>query len=139
MFSLDDLDQPKACERPHEFEVKDDLDKPTGFFLSVIGGQALVITQLVEERAQKQRVDEALAKKADPRGKRVHVTDVKEDVEFNDEIIAIRIVGWRGAIKEEFSPANAMRLVKNNPWSIREQIIAKTEDMKNFPMVVATN
>lgn len=139
MFSLKQLDQPKACERPHEFEVKDDLDKPTGFLLSVIGSQAAVITQLVEDRAQQQRVDEAMAKKADPRGKRVHVPPVKDDAQFYDELIAIRVVGWRGEIEEPYSPENAMLLVKNNPWSIREQILAKSEDMKLFPMVVATS
>ncbi len=66
VYSLAQLDQPKACETPYEFEVKDDSDQPTGFFLSVIGGQAKVVTDFIFARAQAQRVQEALDKKADP-------------------------------------------------------------------------
>lgn len=138
MFKLDQLDQAKACEIPYEFEVTDDAtNEGLGIFLSVIGGHAAAISDLTTKRLQRRRVNEAMAEKADPRGKRLHVVPVEEDIDFGYELVAVRIVGWRG-IEEPWSPENALRLCKLNS-SIREQAFAKSEDMKNFPISGRTN
>lgn len=134
MYSLDQLDQPKACETPFEFEVKNETDEGTGLFLSVIGGVAPVITEFVEKHMQGRRVQQALAEKADPRGKRIHVVPFTEDVEFTTQLIAMRIVGWRGIIQDPCTPENTLKLCKNNPWSVRDQILLNSDKMENFPI-----
>lgn len=133
-FSLDDLDQSKACETPYEFEVVDENNgKGIGIFISVIGGQAKVIDDFTSKMINQRRVAEAMAQKTDPRGKRPHVVPIEEDFDFSMEVIALRVVGWRGRIKEPYSPKNALRLCKQNQ-PIREQILAASNDLKNFPI-----
>lgn len=134
-YSLAQLSQPNACETPYEFEVRDNEDKGTGFFLSVIGGEAPAVTEFVQRHLQGRRVKEALDKKADPRDKRVHVVPIEQDVKFSNELVAIHVVDWRGeAVAEAYSPENAIELCEANPWSIREQILAKAGDMSLFPL-----
>lgn len=133
-FSLDQLDQSKACEVPYEFEVIDEnTGKGLGIFISVIGGQAKAIDEFTSKMINQRRIAEAMAAKTDPRGKRPHVVPIEEDVEFSTEAIALRVVGWRGRIVEPYSHANAMRLCKQNQ-PIREQILAASNDLKNFPI-----
>lgn len=133
MFSLKQLDQVSACDTPFEFEVEDEEAKKTGIFLSVIGGLSRIITDFQEARLQESRVQEALAKKADPRDKKIHVRPVSEDMDFATKFIAIRVVGWRG-IEEPFSPEAAIQLCEQNAYGIREQILLHSEKMGNFPL-----
>ena len=134
MRSLNDLDVSKACEIPHEFEVVDEVTgEGTGFFLSVIGGHAQKILDFSKDEMNARRVAEAMAEKRDPRGKnpKAKVVPIEQDIEFSTELVAMRVVGWRG-IEEKYSHENAVRLCTINP-PIKEQILAKSEDLKNFP------
>ena len=133
-YSLDDLDQAKACEVQYEFEVKDDVTaKGTGLFLSVIGEHAQVVQEFTKKELNERRVAEVMAKKRDPRGKNPEseVVPIEQDIDFSTELVAIRITGWRG-IKEEFSHKNAIRLCTINP-SIKEQVLAVSQDLKKYP------
>lgn len=132
MISLNDLDVSKACEVAHEFEVTDDATgKGTGIFLTVIGGHAPVLAEYSKKTLNERRVADAMHEKKDPRGKRPNVHLVEEDIEFSTELVAMRIVKWRG-IAEPYSHENAVRLCTINP-PIKEQILAVSEDLKNFP------
>lgn len=132
MFSLDDLDIAKACETPYEFEVTDDVTgKGTGLFLSVIGAHAQVLTDFTAKRLNERRRADAMAEKRDPRGKNPNVHLVEEDIEFATELVALRVVAWRG-MKEPYSHESAIRLCTINP-SIKEQILAVSEDLKKYP------
>lgn len=134
MYSIDDLDQGKACETPFEFEVKDDFSgKGVGVFLSVVGAHSTRVVNLVEKTVDERRVADAMAEKRDPRGKQIHTRPVKEDIDYSTELVAIRVVAWRG-IKEEYSPAAAIKLCTINP-TIKEQILAVSENLKNYPTV----
>jgi hypothetical protein len=134
MYSLDDLDQGKACEKPYEFEVTNEIDgKGTGLFLSVVGAHAQRVLNLIQKTVDERRVAEAMAEKRDPRGKQVHVRPIKEDIDYSTELVAVRVVGWRG-IKEEYSPERAIKLCTINP-GIKEQILAASEELRNFPTV----
>lgn len=140
-FSLDDLDQARVCDTPFEFEVTDDATgKGIGIFLSVIGGQAKRITDLTTKTLNERRIAEAMAQKTDPRNKRPHehVVPIEDDLEFTTELVAIRVVGWRGRIKEPYSHANAVKLCKTNQ-PIRDQILEKSENLKNFPIGAPKN
>lgn len=132
MFSIDDLDIAKACETPYEFEVTDDVTgKGTGLFLSVIGAYAQAVTDFTAKKLNERRRADAMAEKRDPRGKNPNVHLVEEDIEFSTELVALRVVGWRG-MKEPYSHENAVRLCTINP-SIKEQILAVSENLKKYP------
>ena len=135
MFSINDLDVAKACETPFEFEVKDDeTGKGTGIFISVIGGHAQVIADYVAKSLNERRTAEAMAIKRDPRGKQTHVVPVEDDIEYSIEQTAIRITSWRN-ISDPYSPEAAIKLCKVNP-TIKDQVFAKSEELKNFPLAV---
>ena len=138
MYSLDDLDVTKRCEIPFEFEYIDEATgKGTGIFFTIIGSHAQVIADYTAKELNARRVAEKMAEKRDPRGKNPVVVKIEEDIGFSTELIALRIVGWRG-IEEPFSRENAVRLcAKNQP--IREQILQKSDDLKNFPMPFTTH
>ena len=137
MFSLDDLDVAKACEIEHEFEVTDDATgKGTGIFLTVIGGHAQVIADYSKKFLNERRVADAMHEKRDPRGKKPNVHLVDEDIEFSTELVAMRITKWRGII-EPYSHENAVKLCTINP-PIKEQVLAVSEDLKNFPTPFTT-
>ena len=138
MYSIDDLDETKSCEIAYEFEVKSSAGKGTGLFLSIIGDHAKRITDFTAERMNERRVAEAMQAKRDPRGKNPLVHKVEEDVEFSNELIALRIVGWRGTLKEAYSHEAAVKLCTVNS-DIKEQILEKSGDMKNFPTPFSTN
>lgn len=138
MFSINDLDVKKSCEKGFEFEVTDDnTGKGTGIFLTVIGGHAQVIADFTKKTLNERRITDAMAEKRDPRGKRLHVYKVEEDEIFSTELIAMRIIAWRG-IKEEYSHENAVKLCTINP-PIREQILKASEDLTNFPIAFTEN
>ena len=132
MFSIDDLDIAKACETPYEFEVTDDsTGKGTGLFLSVIGAHAQAVTGFTTQKLNERRHADAMHQKRDPRGKSPIVYAVEDDIEFSTELVALRVVAWRG-MKEPYSHENAVRLCTINP-SIKEQILAVSEDLKKYP------
>lgn len=138
MLSLNDLDVSKACEVACEFEVTDEATgKGTGIFLRVIGGHAQVIADFEKKELNARRVAEVMAEKRDPRGKNPKVVSIEEDIEFSTELIAMRVVGWRG-IEEPYSHENAVKLCTINP-PIKEQILAKSNDLKNFPTPFSKN
>lgn len=131
MYSLEDLDQSKACEVPYRFEVTDEATgKGTGIFLSVIGGQAQKIQDYAMKVANERRVEEAMAAKRDPRGKKPQIVKAEADVEVSTELVALRIVGWEG-IKEPYSHDLAVKLCSSN-LQIKQQAYEASEDLKNF-------
>jgi len=138
MISLNDLDVTRACDTPHEFEVVDDsTGKGLGVYLSVLGAHAQVIADYTVKSLNERRLATALAEKRDPRGKNPVVVPVEDDIEFSTELVALRVVGWRG-ISEPYSHENAIRLCTKNP-SIKEQILAHSEKMANFTVASPTN
>lgn len=131
MYSLKDLDVTKACEQQYEFEVTDDATgKGVGIFLSIIGGHAERITEFTKRSLNDRRLAEAMHTKTDPRNKRPVVIPIEDDIEFSTELVALRIVGWRG-IQEPYSHENAVTLCRTNP-TIKEQILKESENLENF-------
>lgn len=138
MYSLDDLDVTKACEQQYEFEVRDEsTGKGIGLFLTVIGGHAERITEFTKKSLNDRRMAEAMAAKRDPRGKEVRIVPIEEDLQFSTELVAMRIVGWRG-IKEPYTPEGAVKLCTINPL-IKEQVLAASDNLKNFPMTFSAS
>ena len=137
MYSLEDLNITKACEIEHEFEVTNAKGKGTGLFLTVIGGHAERVTEFTKTRLNERRVADAMHEKKDPRNKKPNVHPVEDDIAFSTELVALRITGWRG-LKEPYSHENAVRLCTINP-EIKEQVLERSEDLKNFPTPFSTS
>lgn len=133
MYSLDDLNVTKSCEKGFEFEVKDDqTGKGTGIFLTVIGGHAQRISDFIETTMNERRTADEMAKKRDPRGKQIHIVPIQDDIDYSTALVAIRVVAWRG-IKDPYTPEGAIKLCTINP-PIKEQILAVSENLANFPL-----
>lgn len=131
MRSLKDLDVTKLADVPFEFEVTDELTgNGIGLFLSIIGDHSQEILDVIKAHENAARTAEAMAAKSDPRGKQLRVVKFEDDVEYSNELVAIRVKGWRGIV-EPFTPAGAIELCRINP-PIKEQILAKSKDLKNF-------
>lgn len=128
LFSLSDLDVTKSCESGFEFEVTDDATgKGTGVFLTVIGAHAPTVTNWVAKTLNERRKFDEMQEK---RGKKAAIRSIEDDIDFGNEMVAIRVTGWRG-ISDEYTPENAIKLCKGNP-PIKEQILRASEDLANF-------
>lgn len=127
MLSLSDLDVTKKSNEGFEFELTDEAGKPIGVYLTVIGAHSQPVQQFVANKLNARRREEALAER---RGKKPDMRPIEEDIEFANELAAARIVGWRG-ISDEYSAANALRLVSTNP-NVKEQVLRESENLSNF-------
>ena len=123
MLSLKDFDTVGLSENPIEFEVTDIEGNGTGFFISVIGQQSETFTKQAMALAKQYELDKAAA---DP------VAFVESDAskDFTNNLVAARIVGWRG-IKEKFSKEDALTLVKRNP-RVFDLVLEKSNKIANF-------
>ena len=131
MLSLKDLDVTQLADVPFEFEVTDELTgKGIGVFLSIIGDHSQEILDVIKAHENAARTAEAMAAKSDPRGKQLRVVKFEDDVEYSNELVAIRVKEWRG-LEDKFTRAAAIELCRINP-PIKEQILAKSKDLKNF-------
>lgn len=131
--SLDDLDAAKASDTPFEFEYINPAGKPTGIFLSVLGGESekvkTEVARLQNDRRRQQAAREVRAK-VGVGAKKVEFDTFESDVDYGRRLAAIRIVGWRG-ITEPCTPDNALRLCQSNA-NIAAQVTQQSEAMENF-------
>jgi hypothetical protein len=125
--SIEALNVVKQCEDGYEFEYVDAQGKETGIFLTVLGAHAEKVQKWAFKQLNIQRTQSAvLAKRGKPEAVRV----VEDDVEFAHELMAIRIIGWRG-ITQPYSPELALTLCANNPLIV-EQVREASENLANF-------
>ena len=130
-LSLDDLNYIAKSDAAYEFEYVTPDGEGTGVFISVLGGQAEVVTREVAALLNDRRRKEALrAMKAKSKKQQAEFDPIEEDIEFGQRMAAIRIVGWRG-ITDAFSRDNAMRLCATNR-EVAAQVIEHSDNMANF-------
>lgn len=126
-ISLADLNINKQCEVGYEFQYYDELDKPSGIFLTVIGGHADKIKKASFAAYDRKAKQEAMAKK---RGKEVEITPLADIADENLEITAMRVIAWRG-ITEPCTPENVLLLLKSNALVVK-QVVEESEQISNF-------
>jgi len=126
-MSLAELNLQQSCETSMEMEILTKGGKSTGVFLSVLGGESQIVKNWVNKELNARRRAEFIQTK---RGKIVEVRPVEDDIDFGVELVAIRIVGWRG-ITEPYSPENALLLCSTNA-EILNQVREFSEDTENF-------
>lgn len=129
MFSLKDLSATQASDVPFEFELEDSNGVGRGIKLKVLGSQSEKVTSEVARLINARRRNEA-ARAMRSNRKNVEFEPMESDVEFGQQLAAVRLVGWSG-IKEPWTPENALALCKSNR-DVANQIIEKSDDMGNF-------
>ena len=131
LLSLDDLDAVTAGDEAFEFPYILPNGSDTGITFKVLGAQSEKVTaevnRLVNERRRKEASAEAQSRTA--RSEAVF-TPVEDDVAFGQRLAAVRLVGWTG-LKDEWSPANALRLCQRNA-DVSNQVTAKSNEVGNF-------
>jgi hypothetical protein len=114
MLSLNDLDAKTKSETPVEIEYVMLDGTETGVILHILGDESqtvrAVTTAELEKRQQQMASIEALS--TGVRGS-TPTRSVEADLAMSNRLTACRLVGWEG-IKEEWSPANALKLVSSN-------------------------
>lgn len=130
-LSLSDLDSKQGADTPFSLDVlSPKTGRPLGVTIQVIGDQADAVQKFVRRELNTRRREEAMREK---RGKDPVVQLIEDDEAFTIEATAVRTVGWSG-IKEEFTPENAKRLYKLNPY-IRQQVLEASSNAANFSKV----
>jgi len=127
--SLKDLDLTASSEESYEFEYMP-KGKPTGIFISVIGGQSKKVLDWTMAETNKIRKKEIQAQR---RGKNQDAEPIENDLEYMIQSAAVRIVGWRG-IDEPYNHENALELCRLNAV-IRSQAIQESNEIANFTKI----
>ena len=127
-ISLSSLNVEKASDTPYTLAIIDEQSgQATGIEIDIIGEHSKTIADLVAKAVNGKREAARIAAK---KGKDAPADKVEDDLLFGFELAAKRIVGWKG-IEEEYTPENALTLVRTNP-QIREQIMAASGNVSNF-------
>ncbi len=127
-ISLSSLNIEKASDTPYSLEIIDEQSgQPTGITIDIIGEHSKVIADLIAKAVNGKREAARIAAK---KGKDAPADKVEDDLLFGFELAAKRIIGWKG-IEEDFTPENALTLVRTNP-TIREQIMQASGNVANF-------
>jgi len=121
-----------ASEQPFEFEFLLPGDEPSGFFLSIIGSQSDTIEKASNALTDNERRAELVvaAQAAKARADHPPIRPVAETIKGGREMVAKRIVGWRG-IDVPYSPEKALELVNQN-LEVYNQVLKNSNDIRNF-------
>jgi hypothetical protein len=137
-----------AVDTPADFEPHDGAGKPSGYFLKLLSDQHPKVRDGLTAIANGQRKRAAFtAEQARHSRPGETFIPVEDDIDDSVKGVALRIAGWRASgqtegltaeqierfdgIDEEFSPANAVKLLKLIPsWA--QQITNETAKMASF-------
>ncbi len=128
-----------ATALPVEFEPFDKNGNPSGVILLVLSDQAPAVQDgiIKFENADRERQAFVAAKARGARPGSVY-DKVEDTREHYHRLTALRIVGWKGALTEEYTPDNAVRLLKLIPaWAT--QVLAKSADLGGFTSTSSTS
>lgn len=147
-FDLADLSAVAASDQGFEFEVTIG-GEPRGVWLKVLGAQASVVqtasNKSLNDRRRKDIQREVSAASAMKGAD--NFSPVEADIEFGQNLAAVRLVGWRGpgdtegltpeeaarfkGINQPYSPELALKLIQSNA-DISNQVLTKSNDLGNF-------
>jgi hypothetical protein len=133
-ISLDALDtrSDNPIDVPFHFFLPDGSEVVVTF--QVLSAHSATVTAALNALGNERRRKEAAAAASAMGGRNnPPVTTVEEDIAYGQKAIAARLVGWRG-IKDEFSPAAALRLVQSNPEAA-DVILRASSDLTRFTTV----
>jgi len=151
-FTLADLDDAAASERPFEFELllPDAAQTPSGVWLKVLGDESETVKSGIAVLMDGRRKAEAkMAMRASRSGRNAEpeIMPWGSEIEFNDRLVAVRLVSWRKpgetdglteeqkerfrGLSDEPTPENRYRLVHRSN-SIRDQVSVAAAGITNF-------
>lgn len=126
VLDFNDLLFSASCEAPYEFEYLIGGKKPSGFFIKVLGSESRTVKHAIRDKADAIRFEDKTKELNDP----TYVRSTHDEARLNDEMVALRVVGWRG-ISKAFSQNAAIELIENNS-EIRDQVLAESNKLGNF-------
>ena len=125
--SLSSLNVVDSCSHAEEMPFLDELGEETGITFMVLGAHAPEVQRWTNKKLNARRRQDDQREK---RGKNTEVRMVEDDIEFGNELISKRIVGWTG-ITEEWSPQMSLQLCTQSPLAV-EQVREFSEELGNF-------
>jgi hypothetical protein len=132
-LSFADLDAQTQSERPYRFEYLLPNGDGSGVFLHVLGSQSPTVTSLTNKLTNDRRRKEAILEmqNSKARATSMEVEPIESLVEFSQRLVVARLVGWEGIRDLDYTPENALKLIKVNS-AIAEQVTEKSNDLGNF-------
>lgn len=125
--SLASLNVVDKCSHAEEMPFLDELGEETGIVFMVLGAHAPEVQKWTNKKLNARRRQDDQREK---RGKNTQVREVEDDIDFGNELISKRLVGWIG-IDEEWSAQTALQLCTQSPLA-SEQIREFSEELGNF-------
>lgn len=123
----------KACEKPHEFELRHPVSGPLGVFISVLGSESALYKRTFRAKIiESQRLGREL--------KDGEELDREVEERLNAELFATITTGWRSGDEPivvhegkelECSKENATSLYLSESW-IADQVEAQARNLGNF-------
>lgn len=103
----------------------------TGIYFSILPDQCAQAREATNALINRRRQAEA-AREADALLTRSQpVTPIEEDIQFSQNLAAIRLVGWRGIADVEYTPERALELCRENP-DVASFILARSRKLASF-------
>jgi hypothetical protein len=131
LLNLQKTNYADVAEAGYEFELKlPGSGEGTGAFIKVRGDQSKAVRSWSRRKATEFQMKSLKGKDKD---KPMSVDEVED---FAIEQAVNRIISWRGFTEDDvneipFTPENAERILKENPW-IREQVMEEAQELLNF-------
>jgi hypothetical protein len=108
-MKLSDFNLSKRCESGFEFEVLDENNKPTGFFITVYGDHAPSVQSAIHKILNDQKAQEEM----NARRKHTRSQPIEDMIAMQNEMVACRVASWRG-IDEPCTKENVITLCATN-------------------------
>jgi hypothetical protein len=125
--SLASLNVVNRCSHAEEMPFLDEMGEETGITFMVLGAHAPEVQKWTNKKLNARRRQDDQREK---RGKNTEIRMVEDDIDFGNELISKRIVGWTG-IDEEWSTQLSLQACTENPLIV-EQVREFSEDLGNF-------
>lgn len=134
LVDITDFDVVGACERGHEFELRNPDGSGTGIKLFVLGSFAPEVVahsaRLAEQFINEQRL-------AQRKGKMAKSKTMEELKAQNIEGAVVRVVGWAGVRQPYTAELLRAALARNPHWV--PQIVEAADDLGNFGTTSASS
>lgn len=134
LVDITEFDVVGACERGHEFELRNPDGSSTGIKLSVLGSFAPEVVahgaRLAEQLINEQRL-------AQRKGKMPKAKTMDELKAQNIESAVVRVVGWSG-VRQPYTTELLRAALGRNPHWI-PQVIEAADDLGNFGTTSASS
>lgn len=134
LVDITEFDVVGACERGHEFELRNPDGSSTGIKLFVLGSFAPEVVAHSARVAEQFINEQRLAQR---KGKMAKSKTMEELKAQNIEGAVVRVVGWSG-VRQPYTPELLRAALGRNPHWI-PQVVEAADDLGNFGTTSASS